>query len=53
RDALDIMVQAYDRMGLTELRDDTRKVIARNFPSDPKAHKASPRTPSGSWWKFW
>ncbi|MBC8021837.1 MAG: outer membrane protein assembly factor BamD, partial [Burkholderiales bacterium] len=47
RDALDIMVQAYDRMGLTELRDDTRKVIARNFPSDPKAHKASPRTPSG------
>jgi outer membrane protein assembly factor BamD len=53
RDALDVMVEGYDRMGLAELRDDTRKVIARNFPSDPRAHAANPRTPSGSWWKFW
>ena len=53
RDALDIMVDAYDRMGLGELRDDTKKVIARNFPEDPKAHKPSGRTASGSWWKFW
>jgi outer membrane protein assembly factor BamD len=53
REALDIMVEAYDHMGLGELRDDTRKVIARNYPSDPKAHNTNPRTPSGSWWKFW
>jgi outer membrane protein assembly factor BamD len=53
REALDIMVDAYDRMGLTELRDDTKKVIARNFPQDPAAHKTSGRTASGSWWKFW
>ena len=53
REALDIMVEAYDRMGMTDLRDDTRKVIARNFPEDPKAHKPSGRTASGSWWKFW
>jgi outer membrane protein assembly factor BamD len=53
REALDIMVDAYDRMGLTELRDDTKKVIARNFPQDPGAHKTSGRTASGSWWKFW
>lgn len=53
RVALDIMVDAYDRMGLTELRDDTRKVIARNYPTDPNAHKPSGRTASGSWWKFW
>jgi outer membrane protein assembly factor BamD len=53
RDALDIMAESYDKMGLTELRDDTRKVIARNYPSDPKAHATNPRTPSGSWWKFW
>lgn len=53
REALDIMVDAYDRMGLAELRDDTKKVIARNFPDDPKAHKPSGRTASGSWWKFW
>lgn len=53
REALDIMVEAYDRMGLAELRDDTRKVIARNFPADPNARGTNPRTPSGSWWKFW
>jgi outer membrane protein assembly factor BamD len=53
REALDVMVEGYDRMGLAELRDDTRKVIARNYPSDPKAHGANPRTPSGSWWKCW
>ena len=53
REALEIMVEGYDRMGLTELRDDTRKVNARNFPSDPNAHPTSGRTPSGSWWKFW
>jgi outer membrane protein assembly factor BamD len=53
REALDIMVEAYDRMGLGELREDTRKVIARNYPSDPKAHATNPRTASGSWWKFW
>ena len=53
REALEIMVEGYDRMGLQELREDARKVLARNFPSDPKARGASPRTPSGSWWKFW
>ena len=53
RDALDIMVEAYDRMGLAELRDDTRKVIARNYPSSPQARGTNPQTPSGSWWKFW
>lgn len=51
--ALDIMVEAYDRMGLTELRDDAKRVIARNYPDDPKARKPSGRTASGSWWKFW
>jgi outer membrane protein assembly factor BamD len=53
REALDIMVESYNRMGLTELSEDTRKVIARNFPADPNAHKPSGRTASGSWWKFW
>ena len=53
REALDIMVEAYDRMGLVDLRDDARKVIARNYPSDPKSHGPNPQTPSGSWWKFW
>jgi outer membrane protein assembly factor BamD len=53
REALDVMIEAYDRMGMAELRDDAKKVLAKNFPSDPQAHRTSGRTPSGSWWKFW
>jgi outer membrane protein assembly factor BamD len=53
RESLEVMIEAYDRMGMAELRDDARKVLARNFPNDPMAHKGSNRTPAGSWWKFW
>ena len=31
-EALGIMVTAYDRLGLTELRDDASRVLKRNFP---------------------
>lgn len=51
RDALDIMVEAYDRLGMTELRDDAKKVIAKNFPTDPMALANANRT--RPWWKFW
>jgi outer membrane protein assembly factor BamD len=50
REALDIMIEAYDRMGLTELRDDAKRVLARNYPTDPMAGEGRNRT---SWWKFW
>ena len=53
REALDVMIEAYDRMGMTELRDDAKKVLARNFPDDPMARGGRNRTPAGSWWKFW
>ena len=51
RDALDIMVEAYDRMGMAQLRDDTRKVLAKNFPADRMAREGQNR--GGPWWKFW
>ena len=51
RQALDVMIEAYDRMGMTELRDDTKRVLAKNFPSDPLAQQGRNRT--GAWWKFW
>ena len=53
REALDVMIEAYDRMGMTELRDDARKVLARNFPNDPMARGGRNRTPQSAWWKFW
>jgi outer membrane protein assembly factor BamD len=51
KEALDIMVEAYDRMGMKELRDDAKKVLARNYPTDPMGAEGKNR--SGSWWKFW
>ena len=51
RESLDIMIEAYDRMGMTELRDDAKRVLNKNFPSDPMGQSGKNR--SGSWWRFW
>lgn len=53
RDALQIMVQAYDAMGMDKLRDDTRRVLDLNVAKDgiKPAVKEMPRTTV--WWKFW
>lgn len=51
RQALEIMIEAYDRMGMTELRDDARRVLAKNFPEDRMASAGQNRTEP--WWKFW
>ena len=31
--ALIIMMQSYDKLGMNDLRDDTRKVLLTNFPN--------------------
>lgn len=51
REALDIMVEAYDRMGMPDLRDDAKKVLAKNFPAAPMGQEGRNRT--NAWWKFW
>lgn len=52
REALQIMVQAYDRLGLTSLRDDTQRVLNQNAPkgeiaSLPDNKTSSPRLSNG------
>ena len=49
RAALDVMVIAYDNMAMTEMRDDTKKVLAKNFPEDKLAEPGSTKP----WWKLW
>jgi outer membrane protein assembly factor BamD len=51
RDALEVMIEAYDRMKMDELRDDARKVLLKNFPADRMAQEGENRTKP--WWKFW
>lgn len=54
REALDVMVEAYDRMGLEQLRDDTKKVLAKNYPDDRMGEAGKNRTKSGLLgWPWW
>lgn len=54
REALQIMVQAYDAMGLKTLRDDSQRVLDKNIEKDgvKPAVKQSPENKK-SWWQFW
>lgn len=51
-EALSIMVQSYDALGMTDLRDDTQRVLDTNFP---QAAAGSPgaKSKSSPWWKLW
>ena len=51
-EALVILAQSYDRLGLTELRDDTARILKANFPNatidaDLSGRRRSP------WWQPW
>ncbi len=48
-EALHIMVDAYDKLGLTTLRDDAQRVLDKNFPNSSFAATAK----KSAWWKFW
>ena len=51
RESLEIMVEAYDRMNMAELRDDARKVLSKNFPADRMAREGQNR--GKPWYQFW
>ncbi len=50
-EALFIMVKAYDALGMTDLRDDTDRVMRKNFP-DSAYFKGSPGK-KDPWWLLW
>ena len=51
-EALFIMVQSYDRLGLIELRDDADRVLRKNFPNTTLHHRRS-RRQEEPWWQLW
>jgi outer membrane protein assembly factor BamD len=55
REALQIMVQAYDALGMKDLRDDAKRVQDINLVRDGAKHPAVKPTPLNekSWWEFW
>ncbi|HEY4210569.1 MAG TPA: outer membrane protein assembly factor BamD [Steroidobacteraceae bacterium] len=50
REALQIMIQCYDRLNLKPLADQTRQVYAANYSGDVKRSEADIHR---KWWKFW
>ncbi|MBS1190227.1 MAG: outer rane assembly lipoprotein YfiO [Rhodocyclaceae bacterium] len=50
-EALFIMVTAYDKLGMTELRDDAERIMRKNFPNSRYFREGEEKT--APWWKFW
>lgn len=51
-EALFILVQSYDALGMTGLRDDARRVLLANHPQSEFLSKGF-RSASDPWWKLW
>jgi outer membrane protein assembly factor BamD len=50
-EALYIMIKAYDKLGLAELRQDTERVMRLNFPESP--YFKGPVKRDVAWWRLW
>jgi len=51
-EALSIMMESYDELGMTDLRDDAERVMKKNFP-DNMVTPDLVTSENESWWKFW
>jgi len=53
RNALRIQIQAYNAMGLTDLRDDAERVFQLNYQVSSTVRAPDQEAATKSWWKFW
>jgi outer membrane protein assembly factor BamD len=51
-EALAILVSSYNALGMTALRDDAQRVLAKNFPQSDFLKPESAKK-SSSWWRLW
>lgn len=52
-DALIILIESYAALGLTELKDDTLRVLKLSYPDSKYFPQAVPEKTEKSWYKFW
>lgn len=52
-DALWLLTQAYDRLGLTDLKSDTERVLRLNFPDSDYLKYGEKRGKAKPWWQIW
>jgi outer membrane protein assembly factor BamD len=50
KDALTILIESYDKMGLAELAEQSRTVYQTNYQDDVRQAQADVQK---SWWQFW
>jgi outer membrane protein assembly factor BamD len=51
-EALFILVSSYDKLGMTQLRDDAKRVFEKTYPKSEYLSKGFKST-QDPWWKFW
>jgi outer membrane protein assembly factor BamD len=51
-EALFILMRSYDALGMTQLRDDAKRVMEKSYPASEYLSRGSKST-QGPWWKFW
>ena len=51
KEALDILINSYDKLGMNELRDDAKRVRDSNYANSPDATSAGAK--KDPWWKIW
>jgi outer membrane protein assembly factor BamD len=51
-EALYILIQSYDALGMTQLRDDARRVMDKSYPQSPYMTGGF-KGKSDPWWKVW
>jgi outer membrane protein assembly factor BamD len=50
-EALFVLLTAYDKLGMTDLRDDTERVMKKNYPESRLYAEGLER--KKAWWKLW
>ncbi len=51
-EALFIIVKSYDALGMTQLSDDAKRVLQKNYPKSEYLTRGF-KTSTDPWWKFW
>jgi outer membrane protein assembly factor BamD len=51
-EALYILIQSYDALGMTQLRDDARRVMDTSYPQSAYLREGF-KGKADPWWKFW
>ncbi|HET6828715.1 MAG TPA: outer membrane protein assembly factor BamD [Ramlibacter sp.] len=51
-EALFILMRSYDALGMAQMRDDTRRVLEKNYPGSDYLTRGFKATDK-PWWKFW